>query len=295
MSAIRCFARPLACTVSIAALLAAAPALAGSYTASDFATLNTAITNANGDSDPSATVTLTNNVISGGALIAPSKPITIDTGSFTYSNTFLSNTTGVVTALSLNGSGAFPTGGLLILKGTYQGATAGAGASGNGDMGLYSTGGGQVVEIDGTVAGGAGGGLGGSGGAGFAINSASTVTNKGTVSGGNAVNGTAGSGASASLGGSIVNSGTITGGNGLTGGTGVHSGSGITTPASVTNSGTIQGGTGATGAGGDGVQFTVGYNALNWPWPISRSICAIRRFPTFACAGHSISFTTARR
>jgi len=235
-----------------------APALAGTYHASDDASLRTAITNANADPDPGATVVMDNDIfMNGSALPGITKPITIDTNGHTYTTVWVDNTLGTFGTVNLNGTAS---GSNYIFKGNYQGATIGAGASGNGDPGLYSNLG-KIIQIDGTFTGGTGGGLGGSGGTGASITGVSTLTNNGTVTGGSAVNGGGGIGVNLSTGATLINTGTIKGGDGTTsGGSGV-SGNNIQL-MTVTNSGTIQGGKGASGAGGDGIRFSPGNRSL---------------------------------
>jgi outer membrane autotransporter protein len=244
----------LALTISFLA----APALAGTYHATDDASLRAAIASANADPDPSATVVMDNDIfMNGGNLQGVTKPITIDTNGHTYTTIWVDNTSGTFGTVNLNGTAA---GSNYIFKGNYQGATIGAGASGNGDPGMF-TNVGKVIEIDGTMTGGAGGGLGGSGGSGANLTGASTLTNKGTITGGSAINGGGGLGINLSTGPTLVNIGTIKGGDGSSsGGAGV---SGINVAlVTVTNSGTIQGGSSTTGPGGDGVRFSPGNRSL---------------------------------
>jgi outer membrane autotransporter protein len=238
----------------------AAPALAGTYHATDATTLYNAINAANGDVDPTATVVFDNDITAPGSVLpGTTKPIIIDTNGHTYSRPWFDNTGGVNGMMSLNGT---PIGSNYIFKGNYVGGSIGAGGNGNGDPVLY-TNMGKTIENDGTMTGGDGGGLGGSGGNGVGLSQVSTFTNNGTVTGGNAVNGSGGFGVIGSLGASVINSGTITGGNGsVNGGAGVRSGGSPTVPSGVTNSGTIKGGNSTTGAGGDGITFTPGRNTL---------------------------------
>lgn len=234
-------------------------ALAGTYHVTDNATLRTATSDANADPDPSATILLDNDVVvSGGTWAAPTKPITIDTGSHTLTSAYNNGST-VIGAVNLNGGGSYPAGASYIFNGAIQAQGAGAGASGTGDQGIFMNVG-KTVTNNGAIAGGAGGGLGGAGGNGVGITGASSFTNTGTVTGGSAVNGSGGNGMFLSSGPTLNNSGTIRGGDGLTGGIGVF-GNNIQL-ISVTNSGTIQGGNGTTGSGGDGLRFSPGNRSL---------------------------------
>src|SRR5690349_4984168 len=74
----------LALTVVMAA---GAPALAGTYHVTDDASLRAAIASANADADASATIILDNDItIATPALPGNTKPITIDTGSHTFTS-----------------------------------------------------------------------------------------------------------------------------------------------------------------------------------------------------------------
>jgi outer membrane autotransporter protein len=235
-----------------ALVLAASPALAGTYTAFDDASLRNAITAANADADSSATITLANNVtMTTTPLPGATKPITIDTGSFTYTSTY-NNASNLFGAVNMNGT---TSGSNYIFKGNFQAATSGVGGNTAGDNGMFMNAG-KVIEIDGTVTGGAGGGVGGSGGAGAIITGQSTVTNKGTIAGGSAVHGNGGNAVVASSGATLVNTGAIRGGDGMIGGSGVSMSS--VPNRTILNSGTIQGGKGTTGAGGTGVRLIQG-------------------------------------
>lgn len=239
-------------------LAIAAPAFAGTYHATDDFSLRTAINSANADPDPNATIIADNDIaLNGGNLQGITKPITIDANGHTITTGAYNNGSNVTGVINLNGT---TPGSNYIFKGNYQAQSAGAGASGNGDLGMFVNAG-KTVEIDGTFTGGAGGGLGGSGGTGTGFTGASTVTNNGTITGGSAVNGGGGIGTNLSLGATLNNTGTIKGGNGSSsGGPGVSiSGVQLVT---ITNSGTIQGGNSTTGAGGDGVRFSPGQRSL---------------------------------
>jgi outer membrane autotransporter protein len=244
---------------SCLAVACATPALAGTYHVTDNASLRTATNDANADPDPSATIILDNDVVvSGGTWVAPAKPITIDAGSHTLTSGYNSGSS-IIGAVNLNGGGNYPAGGRYIFNGAIQAQSAGAGASGTGDQGIFMNVG-KTVTNNGAITGGAGGGLGGAGGNGVGITGVSSFTNTGSVTGGSAVNGSGGNGMFLSSGPTLNNSGTIRGGDGLTGGIGVF-GNNIQL-ISVTNSGTIQGGNGTTGSGGDGLRFSPGNRSL---------------------------------
>jgi len=264
MSAIRRFTRPLAATVSLTALLAASPVLAGSYTATDQTSLNNAIASANGDGDSSATITLQNDVSLASRTLAtlPTKPITIDTGGHTLTGAYANGAT-ATGALTLNGP---YTTGSFILKGAIAGGTGGAGSGNQGDIALYMTAGASgtmSVVSSASITGGAGGGLGGSGGTALYLSRNATFTNSGIVTGGSSPLGAGGVGTFVQGGSTLDNSGTILGGNGQTfGGDGISLGS-PTGTSTLTNSGTIQGGTGTTGNGGRGITLRVGSGAVS--------------------------------
>ncbi len=245
-------ARFLTGASALALIVSAAPVLAGTYHATDDASLRAAIANANADPDPGATVILDNDVtMTGTNLPGNTKPITIDTNGHTYTSAYNNGST-LIGAVNLNGTAS---GSVYIFNGNYQGASAGAGASGLGDQGLFANAG-KTVTNNGTISGGAGGGLGGDGGKGVAITGQSSLTNTGTITGGSAVNGVGGSGVGLGSGASLTNSGTVRGGDGLNGGTGVTS---LGVPnRTILNSGTISGGKGATGTGGSGVTLIQG-------------------------------------
>ena len=226
----------------------ASPAWAGSYTAGDETSLNTALSTAVGDGAPNSTITLTNNItLTTLNLPAPGKPITIDTGGFTLSRTYANTTTsGVITLTGPYASGAY------TFNGTILGSDAGAGA-GTGRVGIYIT---QASAINmGNITGGAGGGAGGPGGTGVSLTNTSTLTNYGTITGGSSANivNSGGVGAFVQRGSTLTNLGTIQGGSGQTfGAAGVDIGAPGAT-ATLVNQGTIRGGTGTTNTGGQGV------------------------------------------
>ena len=234
----------------------ASPAWAGSYTAGDETSLNTALSTAVGDGAANSTITLTNNVtLTTLNLPAPGKPITIDTGAFTLSRTYAnSTTTGVLTLTGPYPSGAY------TFNGAILGSDAGAGGNGTGRIGIYMTA--QAVAINyGTITGGAGGGLGGAGGSGVVLTNTSTLTNYGTITGGsspNTING-GGVGAFVQRGSTVTNYGTIQGGNGQTfGGSGVDFGPPTGGAANLINYGIVRGGTGTANIGGVGVNIRNG-------------------------------------
>jgi outer membrane autotransporter protein len=237
----------------IALIAASGSAQAGTYHATDDASLRTMITNADGDADPSATIILDNDItLANGSLPGTTKPITIDAGSHTLTSGYKNGGT-LTGAVNLNGT---PSGSIYIFNGNIQAATAGAGANGNGDIGLFANAG-KTITINGTLTGGAGGGLGGNGGTGAGLTGVTALTNTGAIAGGGAVNGNGGIGVTLSSGASLTNSGTVRGGDGSgNGGTGVTANS--VPNKSIMNSGTIQGGAGTTGTGGTGVSVQQG-------------------------------------
>lgn len=251
-------ARPALSSVSVLALtVMMTAAQAGTYHATDDASLRTQIANANADPDTSATIILDNDVtMTSVALPGNTKPITIDTNGHTYTSVYQNGST-LTGAVNLNGT---PSGSTYIFNGNIQAAGPGAGANGAGDIGLF-TNGGKTITINGSLTGGAGGGLGGNGGAGAAISQVSSLTNTGAITGGSAVNGNGGTGVNLSSGATLTNSGTIRGGDGsASGGAGVNATS--VPNKTIMNSGTIRGGNGGTAAGGSGVAVTQG-NALD--------------------------------
>lgn len=206
-------------------------ALARTYTAGSEAQLNAAITAANADPDPTATIQLTATfAVTSTPLIAPSKPITIDTGSFFLAG----NTSGGVISLQ-SGTGSFtlvgnfvgsdrpsatPTVGPGIVlrnsvrvtnNGIIQGGAGLSGAGGNGVTIFTSAAPGITFANNGTVRGGTGTTVGGNG---ILVSSATNgaIVNKGLVEGGNGAEAIRTSGASPSL--NLINSGTIRAGAG---------------------------------------------------------------------------------
>ena len=206
-------------------------ALARTYTAGSEAQLNAAITAANADPDPTATIQLTATfVVSSSALIAPSKPITIDTGSFFLAG----NTSGGIISLQ-SGIGSFtlvgkfvgsdrpsatPTSGAGLLlrnsvhvtnNGIIQGGAGLSGTGGNGVTIHLSTAPGITFANNGTVRGGTGTTVGGNG---IMVTSTtnSAIVNKGLVEGGNGAEAIRVTSASTNL--NLINSGTIRAGAG---------------------------------------------------------------------------------
>ncbi|WP_099998781.1 autotransporter outer membrane beta-barrel domain-containing protein [Phyllobacterium zundukense] len=205
----RHFLAGVSCAALVIACMLSTEVMAGTYTASSRAELDGAITAANADPDPNATIQLTGNIVFAGAssLVVPTKPITIDTQGFTLSGADGSGAA-AGTGIALLGSGV---GRVYTLVGTFKG--------GNADLG--------------------------SGGSGIRITQGASVTNDGVIQGGNSLGGSGGLGLE--LGGpggvpSLVNNGTIRGGNGA-----LANGNGIfVRRGTIINTGTIEGGTGAS-------------------------------------------------
>src|SRR5688572_3891836 len=123
-------------------------ALAEEYFVSNAAQLQAAINAANANTtDPSATITLTAS-FTAGSVPTPSKPISINTQSFTLTGVFMS-----------------AAGSVMTFSGALAGVNAGSGANAQGGVGLNDTSGAAAVN-SGSITGGAGGGLGGTGGIG---------------------------------------------------------------------------------------------------------------------------------
>jgi outer membrane autotransporter protein len=220
-------------TVSLAALAlacpAASPARAATYTAANQGQLNAAITAANADPDPSATIVLTASFATSTSLTTPTKPITIDTQGFTL---FGAPNSGI----AITGTGAVRT-----LVGTFMGSNGGSSAAGlqmrNGasvtNMGLVQ--GGTIASGLGSV----GVDLGGPG-------AGVTLTNHGTIRGGTGTTGGSAVVARSSTTGInlIVNTGTIEGGNGSA----AIRTNAATVNLDIVNSGTIRAGAGSADA-----------------------------------------------
>ena len=206
------------------------PAHAGTYTASNETELRNAINAANADGDPTATITLTANVIISNPAAFPAfaKPTTINTGAFTLSGADIASGTATGTTLTFSG-------GSLTTAGAIRGGNAATRPSGNAAAGgiAINFGNGSLANTA-TVTGGSGGSTTGlniaAGGGGTAVQlGGSSFLNQGTVTGGaggnvdvnfagsgatNAVAGAGGTGLTM-LGGSLNNQGsTISGGIG---------------------------------------------------------------------------------
>ncbi|MGR9205171.1 autotransporter family protein [Rhizobium leguminosarum] len=186
----------------------ATPASAATYTASNEAQLNAAITAANADPDTTATIQLTTSFsVSSAALNAPGKPITIDTQGFTLSG-----------AVDPSGDGVAP---------LFQG--------GSGSFTLV----GNVVGGEGSFL------VPGEGGSGIKLEQSASVINNGTIEGGFGPDRDGGDGVfidvSAAPGVTFINNGTVRGGDGNPfGGNGIVVAS--ATNGAIVNTGNIYGG-----------------------------------------------------
>ncbi|MBY5751500.1 autotransporter outer membrane beta-barrel domain-containing protein [Rhizobium leguminosarum] len=184
------------------------PVSAATYTANSEAQLNAAITAANADPDPTATIQLTTSFsVSSAALNAPGKPITLDTQGFTLSG-----------SVDPSGDGLAP---------LFQG--------GSGSFTLM----GNVVGGEGSFP------LQGEGGSGIKLEQSASVINNGTIEGGFGPDNDGGDGVfidvSAAPGVTFVNNGTVRGGDGNPfGGNGIVVAS--ATNGAIVNTGTIYGG-----------------------------------------------------
>jgi fibronectin-binding autotransporter adhesin len=237
-----------ASSVALLALSASAwvpQAMAATYTASNETELRNAITAANADADPNATITLTSSfTVSNTAFPVPTKPMTIDTQGFVLS--------GVATGSgTINFSGSSIPSGTLTFAGTYAGGSPTNVA--NAGFGLQLNGTGQVIN-NGAFTGGNAVSTGQAGGIGVSVANVLTLVNNGTISGGTAIAyagnaTTAGPGVTLNNGGSLINNGTVQGGNsqGAGAGAGLYM-NGLAGSPTVTNYGTIRGGSDLTGA-----------------------------------------------
>jgi fibronectin-binding autotransporter adhesin len=244
-----------ACGAALA-LACAFPVAAHDYTAANETELQQRIADANGDGDPTSTITLTGNIAIGSSLPASTKTLIIDTGSFATNGI---TPTGIVTLVgTINGTDD-PTGhngqiGLVVGAGsTITNNATVTGGDGNltattQALGANVINGGTLINT-GTITGGNSGPGGASGGIGLQTNNTTSVTNSGLIQGGTGQSVTGGAGAFLGVGvsgtQSFVNTGTVRGGNGTGGATG---GVGIalkTLTVPITNSGTIEGGNGA--------------------------------------------------
>lgn len=185
---------------------------AANYTASTETELRNAITAANADPDPSATITLTGN-IGLSSTVAPlptaTKPMTLDTAGFTLSG--FDRTSG-----SGNGGGIQAATNWTIFGALRGGNANGTGTGGQGFNGGFAT---QLIN-HGTITGGTGAGAGGGGFGAVMSGAGSNHVNNGTITGGTggtsastAAGGTGGVGGSL-IGGILTNNGTINGGAG---------------------------------------------------------------------------------
>jgi fibronectin-binding autotransporter adhesin len=209
-----------------------APATAGTYLVSNETELRAAVVLANADGDASATIVLANNISMAGttSTVPPTKPITINTQSFT-----LSGPSGGNALFFQSGSGSFTLVGSFVggdaVAGAGRGVLLNSGASAT-NMGIIqggnsqTAGGGPGVELgttagantfvnNGTIRGGTGPthGTGGAG-AGIWIRNATTtpVVNTGTIEGGAGAPAIVLNQATAAY--SLINSGTIRAGAG---------------------------------------------------------------------------------
>ncbi|MHC2215503.1 outer membrane autotransporter protein [Rhizobium leguminosarum] len=196
------------CLAALTLASFATPASAATYTASNEAQLNAAITAANADPDTTATIQLTTSFsVSSAALNAPGKPITIDTQGFTLSG-----------SVDPSGDGLAP---------LFQG--------GSGSFTLV----GNVVGGEGSFP------LQGEGGSGVRLEQSASVINNGTITGGFGPDNDGGDGVfidvSAAPGVTFINNGTVRGGDGNPfGGNGIVVAS--ATNGAIVNTGTIYGG-----------------------------------------------------
>lgn len=233
--------------VSVAALVLccsfSSPASAGNYTASDGNDLNSKIALANADPDANATITLTGSFATVGTLPSATKPITIDTGSFTLTGIEMATTNGQT----------------LTFRGTIVGNTA--------QRGFFfdNAGGSSSLINDGSITGGSDGASTTS--VGVSLSGSTTFVNNGTVTGGsNTGAGAGGFGLMANRASTVTNNGVIQGGNSATGvaAPGVFLGGIGTVTSTLTNNGTIRGGDGGAGTtNGTGVQMRLNGALIN--------------------------------
>jgi len=234
------------------ALLHAAPVRAAEYLVANDAQLRAAITAANADADPSATIVLTGSfAVANTNLPLVTKPITIDTRGFTL--------TGATTnATAVRVGGPYTTGS-LTLDGAILGVSGGVASTVIGGSGLQVSVGASVTN-NGTITGGAGGQAGGSGGRGVVVTGVnSTLVNNGTITAGISYSGgTSIAGVQVIAGGTLVNNGVIQGANSPGGfsGVGVDLGS-AAAPSTLVNNGIIRGGSGSSGSSNVGLVVRV--------------------------------------
>ncbi|TPN54388.1 autotransporter outer membrane beta-barrel domain-containing protein [Mesorhizobium sp. B1-1-9] len=217
--------------VLVVAGVAPRQAIAGNYVANSDGSLRAAITAANADPDPNATITLTGSfTVSSTSLPTSTKPLTIDTQGFTL---FGAPGSGV----AISGAGAVRT-----LMGTFKGSDGGTSSAG-----LQIRTGAAVINM-GLVQGGTG--ASGSGGSGVDFGgpgAVASLTNHGTIRGGPATSGNGGIGVYVRNGaGQIINTGTIESGGP---GGGAIAANGATVSLDIVNSGVIRAGAGANAIG----------------------------------------------
>jgi fibronectin-binding autotransporter adhesin len=229
------------------ALLHAAPVRAAEYLVANDAQLRAAITAANADADPSATIVLTGSfAVANTNLPLVTKPITIDTRGHTLSSNTAASL-GVIKA-----AGPYTTGS-LTLNGTIVGFSGGVADTAVGGAGLQVAIG-TIVTNNATVIAGAGGQAGGQGGRG-AVVTGGTLVNNGSITAGTTYGpfGTL-AGAHVTSGGTLINNGLIQGANGQGGlaGAGVDLGN-PSAQSTLVNNGVIRGGSGTGGVSNVGL------------------------------------------
>lgn len=229
---------PQASSITLAvALLFPAGASAAEYLVTNETEFRAAVTAANSDGDPTATIRLGASFALTINTTIPSltKPLTLDTQGYVL--------TRIPTAGGFTGS--------TTATRTYEGTYVGQSGASVGNGMAQANG---VASNNGSMTGGAQTGT-GTGGVGFVMSGSITLTNNGSITGGGATTGTAGAGVTVASGGNVINaaSGTIRGGDavGGTGGAGV-SFSNALAPTSLVNQGTIRGGTDLNGGSGGG-------------------------------------------
>ncbi|HEV7260516.1 MAG TPA: autotransporter domain-containing protein [Bosea sp. (in: a-proteobacteria)] len=223
-------------------------AFAETFYVGNYSQLFSAVASANASADDSSTIILTQDITTTGNLSAPSKNLIIETNGFT-----------------INGLTAVPNArASLTLQGTFRG-TSQAGAGGTAFI-QGTTSAPSFITNSASVFGGASSTAGGGLGANLFGNVA--FTNNGTIIGGNGVT-QGGTGLQVRQVSTISNFGTIQGGDAssLGGGMGVDLGGPSGSASSLTNSGTIRGGSGpGNGVGGSiggvGVLVRIGNNPI---------------------------------
>ncbi len=217
-------------------------ALAANYTASTDTELRQAIQDANVDGDPSSTITLTADIAIAGTLPDSTKPLIINTGSFSTSG--------------------MPLTGNVTVGGTINGIGDTVNGTGQTGLSVVVAGGVPTTITNNAIVTGGDGTTTNGDGLGANVPNNGTLINNGTITGGS-------SGGPASLRGghgvqmsntaTVINNGTIQGGTGLgvTGGDGAFIGVGVSGAQSFTNNATgiIRGGDGTGGTlGGVGIE-----------------------------------------